>query len=470
MTATATTRRYTDLAIADPDDLLYGSCPHPVTTRGGLTIGGGAVYPELNFTLPDVDVSHDTLDVVKQHYRGIIDDATKRAVELELDGLVVEYETVPPMTEFRDIAMAVVDILLDGLSKARDQHGLKSALRMTPNDNREFIRPPRLRSGRYWDAMLELFDRSAAAGADFLSIESVGGKEVHDESLQMCDLEQTLFALCVLGVRDMRFLWSHIVEIAQKHGVHAAGDTACGFGNTAMVLAEQKMIPRVFAAVDRAVTTVRTLVAHECGAVGPGKDCGYENIFLKAITGCPMSNEGKSATCAHASPVGNIAAAACDLWSNESVQHIKLLGGMAPTCSLETLTYDARLMNEAAADGDDAKRQLQRWLCRSDASRDPQAFILRPDVAIRIARSIVDADDPYLAGVAAARTTLDELARGVEAGELRLSDRESPWVDTLRGQIETLPGSADELIAQQAPLIDASKCDLTQYDLEPVAA
>ena len=32
-------------------------CPHPVTTRSGLVIGGGEVYPELNFTLPDVHVS-----------------------------------------------------------------------------------------------------------------------------------------------------------------------------------------------------------------------------------------------------------------------------------------------------------------------------------------------------------------------------------------------------------------------------
>jgi len=50
-----------------------------------------------------------------------------------------------------------------------------------------------------------------------------------------------------------------------------------------LVLAEQQMIPRVFAAVVRAVSAVRSLVAYECGAVGPGRDCGYENPFLKPI-------------------------------------------------------------------------------------------------------------------------------------------------------------------------------------------
>ena len=58
------------------------------------------------------------------------------------------------------------------------------------------------------------------------------------EALVMADLPAVIFALCVLGVRDMRFLWTELDKIARKHGVHCAGDTACGFGNTAMVLAE----------------------------------------------------------------------------------------------------------------------------------------------------------------------------------------------------------------------------------------
>ena len=132
-----------------------------------------------------------------------------------------------------------------------------------------------------------------------LSIESVGGKEIHDEALMMGDIRGVIFALCVLGVRDMRFLWTGLDKIARKHGDHSAGDTACGFGNTAMMLAEQKMVPRVFAAVVRAVSSVRTLVCYECRVVGPGKDCGYENPILKAITGFPMAMEGKTSACAH---------------------------------------------------------------------------------------------------------------------------------------------------------------------------
>jgi methanol---5-hydroxybenzimidazolylcobamide Co-methyltransferase len=61
-----------------------------------------------------------------------------------------------------------------------------------------------------------------------------------------------------------------------------------------------------------------------CAAVGPGKDCGYENPILKAITGFPMAMEGKTSACAHLSPLGNIAAAMCNTWSQACGQLSKL--------------------------------------------------------------------------------------------------------------------------------------------------
>lgn len=123
--------------------------------------------------------------------------------------VVIEFETLPPMTEHPAWGLEIAKVLLDGMQTEQDRSGLKSVLRMTPNDNREFERPPLMRRGRYWDAMLELFESSAAAGAELLSIESVGGK-----------------------------------------------------------------------------------------------DCGYENPILKAITGYPMAMEGKTSACAHFSPMG----------------------------------------------------------------------------------------------------------------------------------------------------------------------
>jgi methanol--5-hydroxybenzimidazolylcobamide Co-methyltransferase len=458
-------QRYTELAIPNPADLGFGHAPKPLVTRHGMTLGGGLVYPELNFTLPTMFVDATTMPEVRQHYRQIITGAMQRAVELEAPGVVIEFETLPPMTENPAWGIELTRILLEGMEQAHARHGLKSVLRITPNDTREMERPPRMREGKLYEAMIETFEGCAAAGAELLSIESVGGKEVHDEALMMGDLRGVLFGLCVLGVRDMRFLWTELVRLAHKYGVQAAGDTACGFANTAMVLAEQKMIPRVFAAVVRAVSAVRTLVCYECGAVGPGKDCGYENPILKAITGYPMAMEGKTAACAHLSPMGNLAAATCDTWSNESVQNLKLLAGMAPTCYLEQLIYDCRLMNVALADGPEAARLYRKWLVDSDASRDPQAFIIAPASAVAIAQAIVRAPDPYHAGQQAALTAVQLLRDAHRTGGLRIAPRELPWLDRLQEAAETLPPTETEFIDAMLGQVDTAKFRAPDYGL-----
>lgn len=461
--------KYSTLAIPDPGDLIYGVSPHPiVTTRHGMQIGGGLVYPELNFTLPDINIQQSAMPLIARHYTQIVSEALERAAELEAPGVMLEFETLPPMTEFPEFGMEIVHILLNGIEHAHQKYGLKATLRATPNDNREFVRPPLMRSGRYWDAMLELFDQSAAAGAEFLSIESVGGKELHDDALVNGDLRTVMFSLCVMGVRDMQFIWKQIAAIAEKHGVHAAGDTACGFGNTAMVLAERKMIPRVFAAVVRAASAVRSLVAYECGAVGPGKDCGYENPILKSITGCPMSMEGKTAACAHLSPMGNLAAATADLWSNESVQNIKLLGAMAPTCYMEQLIYDCRLMNTARAGGPESALQLRDWLVQSDAGLDPQAMIITPESSVRIAEAIVASDNHYHAGIAAARTAIGILRETGESGEsgcLKIDPKEISWLDRMEAELDDMPDTEDAFIEEMMGEVELDKFSPADYGL-----
>ena len=454
-----------ELAIPNSSNLRFGVAPRPLTTRRGLVLGGGTVYPELNFTLPTMLVEEATMPEVRRHYREIISGAVQRAAELEAPGLVIEFETLPPMTEHPAWGLELTQILLEGLEAGHARHGLKSVLRLTPNDTREMERPPRMRSGRYFDAMIETFDAGAAAGAELLSIESVGGKEVHDEALMAGDIRAVIFALGVLGVRDMRFLWTELNRIATRHGARCAGDTACGFANTAMVLAEQRMIPRVFAAVVRAVSAVRTLVGYECGAVGPGKDCGYENPILKAITGFPMAMEGKTAACAHLSPMGNLAAAACDTWSNESVQNLKLLGGMAPTCYLEQLIYDCRLMNEALRDGPEAALLYRKWMVNSDAGRDPQAFIIAPEPAVALAETIVRAPDHYQAARAVALKAVMLMRAAHADGQLRIAPRELPWLDRIERAVAGLPDREESFIGEMMAEVDTSRFVAADYGI-----
>jgi methanol--5-hydroxybenzimidazolylcobamide Co-methyltransferase len=175
--------------------------------------------------------------------------------------------------------------------------------------------------------------------------------------------------------------------------------------------------------------------------------------------------EGKTAACAHLSPVGNIAAATCDAWSNESVQNIKLLGGMAPTCYLEQLVYDCRLMNQALADGPDAARLLRKWMVASDASLDPQALVLSPESAVAIGQAIVAAPDPYAAGRAAAREALRLIRDGHRDGRLRLPRRELPWLDRMEKCLDLLPESEAEFIAQMMNSVDTRKFVAADYGL-----
>lgn len=459
-----TQHTFSELAIVDPGAFVFGKCPHPVTAGHQLTIGAGTVYPELNFTLPPMAIEARTMPEVRGQYAEMIDDALARAVALEVPGLVVEFELLPALTENPAWGAEVVSILRAALDRCHDASGLPCALRVTPNDIREFVRPPLMRSGEKWERMIESFSACAGAGADMLAIESTGGKELHDDALIAADLPAAVLALGVLAPRDMAFLWDRIVAVAAGHGAIASGDTACGFANTAMVLAEMHHIPRVWAAVIRVLSVPRSLVAYERGAVGPSKDCAYEGPFLKAITGCPIALEGAEAACAHLSPLGNIARATADLWSNESVANVKLLGGMAPTVSLEQLAYATRLMNASLAC--DQELVLRDLFTFSDAARDPQAYVLRPDIVLELSEAIVSESTPYARARRAAIDTLAVLRRACAHEELSLPARELKWLSRLAAAADELPDSEEELLASVAARLDLGKVRLDQYGLE----
>ncbi|SDP83575.1 methanol:corrinoid methyltransferase [Eubacterium maltosivorans] len=457
-------KKFDKLAINHLDDFIYGSCPNPVTTKSGMVIGGGTVYPEINFTLPGMDVNDQTIDKALSIYSNIIDGVLKRAAELYAPGVLVEFETVPDFTEHPKYGIDANRILLNGIKEAADKYGLKAALRTTPNDLREMSRPPVMRGGKYWDTMLELYEQCAKDGSDFLSIESTGGKEINDEALVKADIRKAIFAMGVLGCRDMEYLWGNLVKLSDANGCFAAGDSACGFANTAMVLAEKGFIPHVFAAVMRVVAVPRALVAFEQGAVGPSKDCAYEGPYLKAITGSPIAMEGKSAAGAHLSPVGNIAAAVADTWSNESIQQVKLLSEMAPVVGMEQLVYDCRLMNTAKEKGQGI--MMRDLLTESDAPLDVQAWVLRPDVVLKIAGELVKEQDNFLRTKLAAKLTINELRDAIKAEKVKADRRDMKWLDKMEKAVDKIPDDPEQFYAEIKPELDMDKWHPEGYGLK----
>ncbi|MEX2115631.1 MAG: methyltransferase MtaB domain-containing protein [Bacteroidota bacterium] len=459
-------KRYTTLAL-DSASLLFGRSTHPVI-RNGVTIGGGAVIPEIKFTLPPTDINEGSMADITAMFEDMVAGVCKRAVELHQNPIVVEFELLPEMTINPGWGELITVRLRNVLDDFRNRDGLLSLLRITPVDIRELQKPPLRRSGRETELLFDSFRRCARAGGDMLSIESTGGKEVTDPSIMAADLRGILFGTVLLGCADMEFLWGRICAIARETSTIAAGDTACGIGNTAMVLADQGYVPKVFAAVVRAVTAVRSLVAYEAGAVGPGKDCGYENAFLKAITGYPMSMEGKSAACAHFSSLGNIAGVYADLWSNESVQHIKLLSGMAPVVSMEQLIYDCRLFNVASKKG--FALNFRDMLVDSDARLDPQAFILKPDVVLDLSTTIISDGDDYVRGVRTAKKAVEILEKGARTGEMLLPEREAGWIERMKIALEELPPSKREFFKEESDrwqgVVDFSQYEFSESGIE----
>jgi hypothetical protein len=120
--------------------------------------------------------------------------------------------------------------------------------------------------------------------------------------------------------------------------------------------------------------------------------------------------------------------------------------------------------NTASADGPAAARQLRDWLARSDARLDPQAFILAPRPAFEIARAIVGAPSPYPAGRAAALAAIRLMREGFRAGELKITDRELPWLDTMQDAVESLPDAEDAFIARMMDEVDTTRFIPAEYD------
>ena len=435
------------LAYEGASELLFGRSKKPLRCGFELTIGAGHVFPEVNFTLPAINVENATWTQVVAQYEEMATKILERAVDLGVPGLVLEFELLPAMTLTPEWGAELTRLLESHLRRAHEKYGLHCALRVTPTDVRDQGKPPLLRGGAPWETVKRSFELCIEAGAHLVSIESIGGKELHDPGLMYGDIRAILFALGVLAPRDTAWLWDQISAMCAQSGSSIpAGDSACGFANTAMQLAHQHMLPEVLAAVVRAMSAVRSLAAFEHGAVGPSKDCAYEGPIIKAITGYPISMEGKSASCAHFSPLGNIAAAMCDLWSNESVQNVRLLSGSAPEVFTEILAYDCRLMN-VASDMGDALR-LRDWLTESDEWLSPQAAVLSPEATMSIARAIVSEKGYYNRTIAAGLAAVGILRAGIHRKRLLLRVREVQWLDRIERELNSIAADETKLIEE----------------------
>jgi methanol--5-hydroxybenzimidazolylcobamide Co-methyltransferase len=201
-------------------------------------------------------------------------------------------------------------------------------------------------------------------------------------------------------------------------------------------------VSHALVALCRTLSASRTLVAYEMGAVGPGKDCAYENPIIKAITGIPVSTIGKTAACANMDLCGNLMAAVCDLWSNEAVEYQDMFGGSSVAVFTEILGYDVAAMNSAIQLG--LQKEYQACLINSDRYRNPQSFILCPDNAWALGQAMIQNNQSCYARATAAALVCGERLLG--DSNLRFTAFEKASLLEYMRELESLPEGEPDFI------------------------
>lgn len=436
--------KYDKMAYSSASEMIFGTAKHPVKYGRDFTVGGGFVYPEL-VPHPRPGTESTKKSLVKE-YEKMVTDVLDRCVAIGIPGIQIELEHVYQMTRNPDWGGEIAAETKRIQEEYFRKYGLKSAIRATIADYRKPDEED-IRNSVALDNMLDTFKTSAQGGADNLSIESVGGKEVSDYTIVRQDIRGTLFGIGVLGSRDMEFMWKQVVDIAAKYGATPGGDTNCAQANVAMFMAggyQDRSVPHTFAALTRAIAGARSLVAYEQGAKGPSKDCGYEDVITKAITGVPISMEGKTCACAHSDLLGNLVAACCDLWSNEAVEYHDMFGGTTVAVFTEILGYDVAMMNTAIEMGH--QKVLQELMVQSDKYRDTHGFILAPENAYEIGKAIVSNNTSYYARARAAAMKAGELMLG--DSKLQMSAFEKEALVSAMRTLEGLPDKEEDFISE----------------------
>jgi methanol--5-hydroxybenzimidazolylcobamide Co-methyltransferase len=133
---------------------------------------------------------------------------------------------------------------------------------------------------------------------------------------------------------------------------------------------------------------------------------------------------------------------------------------------LEQLIYATRLMNTATKRGEKEALELRDWLAESDSALDPQAYILRPDIAMSIARDVISEKTSYLRTRRSALVGLSVIRDAQQYNKINLSAIEKRWLDRLSRTAEDLPEDENEFIYTMVKTVDASKVKLSEYEIK----
>ena len=457
------------MAYKSADDIVMGTALHPVTEGFGLKIGAGQVVPEVNYA-PRPGTEKEAAKLRREYVDYIAKDCLERAVTAGFPALHLETEWVSQMNQEK-LSAPVVAGQKEMCEKYHDEYGIACAVRQTIPDQREAdhgLRPGMDSLHAYPEKFFQCCDIACENGADNLSVESVGGKEFADYAVTHGDIVAFLFGVGYLGSIDMEYVSTQMVDIAKRNRTIAGGDTDCSGANTSMFMAGGMLdadVQRTFSAMTRAIAAGRTLVAWECGATGPDKDCGYEGIINKTIAGKPTTQEGKNCQCAHCDLMGNLTAQICDCWSNESVEYHPEFGGTSVQCWEGSLGYECALMNMAIQTKQE--KTLRDLYALTDYTRSPESFILAYFNAYEIGEAMVAVGDSYyLRTKAACEKAIEIMEKGHKDKVLQLTKKQYDVMEKAKKDLAALPMEEDKFVEQCAKkYADVPNFNMKNYGL-----
>ncbi|MBR3410424.1 MAG: methanol--corrinoid methyltransferase, partial [Candidatus Methanomethylophilaceae archaeon] len=194
------TTKYTKMAYGSADEMVFGTAKQPVAYGFGIKVGAGRVIPELNYG-PRPGSEKDPARLKKEYVDYISKDALNRAVTLGFPDLQLETEWISQMGNPK-MSTPVVEGQKEICEKFHEEYGINCAVRHTIPDQREAEEGLRTGMGGhhgYPEALFKAAEVACENGADVLSCETMGGKELADYATTNGDIVAFLFGVGYLG-------------------------------------------------------------------------------------------------------------------------------------------------------------------------------------------------------------------------------------------------------------------------------
>ncbi len=390
---------FTKMETENAEDMLFGEAKNPVKMGWSQVVGAGNVIPNIKVA-------------PTEGFDG--SEACQKGLAIGLPAMQAELEFVQ---QSKEDSASFTAVQAEKLEEMNDKYGTATSLVTTVADIRD--EKTGLKGSDLDTAMDESFEACAENGASALCAKTIGGKAVADYGISRGDIRAILFAIGVLGSIDTEYMWTKIVDIANKNNVVAGGDS-CVSANDATIQAGgliDEDVSHTVAAVTRSIAAAKSLVAVECGATASIVDCAYENPVIKSVANIPIGAAGAQ--------LNLISAAVSDVWTDESA-----------LCAL---------MNTAKATG--TAKDLRDNLVLADKYRDPQGIVLAYDSAYKIGEAIIaEGENPYLRARAGALKCCEVINEAVDQQRILLTRFERDSLDSAQKTFEQLPDDQDKFI------------------------